>query len=607
MRTRDGGQGGRYLFLLRHVIMSGMAALQVWFEMPDIRRRKLATSVWIPLRACERVRRQGRFGYLGFVEEFYGVGSVAVPLDRKADAEKWDWQRIGFSHSHSGYVDGDTYVPVDVYARDDVSGLNLVLEQRGNSLEQEQWHLHQDFVITLGLKREGDVWLAIDHNYLEVARLARRDSGSPSRLEVRASYLRDYMCARRLSLRVASYRQRTETVETTDHIMWPDGSAEERDEIDRWAGRVMAIHEGGEPYGEELAVFHTARTDVHVDEDVPVLGTFPEGEFASSSWTAGRTGRKLYRIDGELWRNEWLDPGATSPIVRGDGEPATVYFVVDAEGNKQSRDTLVESGRWLWFKPTVILALIERRGGSLEWYTKDTGGVACSPGHGVHFGINSLGLVNVYAKDVAQLPDWQQAIWAGHNVGPDGKLSEELHASQVKANPARTQAPEPLVRRGLTKLEELGVSKLGLTHLIRAHRDSADLMARAHRFRATDQNGLFALAKDLARLTADSFDASQLQRVVAPPKNEKWSSLKSLEKTLATKVGDEKARELMGPLFGIYELRLADAHLAAEDVESSIRLAGVDERSPFVTQGYQLLHSFVGTIYRVCKVIEEQF
>jgi hypothetical protein len=51
---------------------------QNWFEMQDIRRRKLATAVWIPLRAMHNFQSEGEFGYVGFVKDFYGVGTLAV-------------------------------------------------------------------------------------------------------------------------------------------------------------------------------------------------------------------------------------------------------------------------------------------------------------------------------------------------------------------------------------------------------------------------------------------------------------------------------------------------------------------------------------------------
>ncbi len=52
---------------------------QDWFEMKDVRRRRLATSVWIPLRAVQTLEKHGSYGYEGFKEEFFGAGTLAVP------------------------------------------------------------------------------------------------------------------------------------------------------------------------------------------------------------------------------------------------------------------------------------------------------------------------------------------------------------------------------------------------------------------------------------------------------------------------------------------------------------------------------------------------
>lgn len=42
----------------------------MWFEMQDVRRRKLDAAVWIPLRVSEHILREGRNGYSGYKEEF---------------------------------------------------------------------------------------------------------------------------------------------------------------------------------------------------------------------------------------------------------------------------------------------------------------------------------------------------------------------------------------------------------------------------------------------------------------------------------------------------------------------------------------------------------
>jgi len=95
-------------------------------------------------------------------------------------------------------------------------------------------------------------------------------------------------------------------------------------------------------------------------------------------------------------------PAHISPRVRDDKTQPTIFFIVNEQGEKENRDTFAKGGKWLWFKPDKIMALAHRQGGCLSWYTKDTGSVRCSPDYDVHFGTNSLGLVNVYAKIVTK-------------------------------------------------------------------------------------------------------------------------------------------------------------------------------------------------------------
>ena len=581
---------------------------QGWFEMKDIRRRNLAAAVWIPLRAARAFERVGKYGFVGFRDDWFGAASLAVPVDNRSDALTLGWDAIGVRHNHAGCVDSGRYVPADIYEdfHGRCVGVHLVLDQRACGSERSEWHLHQDFVITLGLAREDDTWVRPDEDYIEVAHLIRASDGSAALLEVRASHLRDYLCARSMGLVVNSYRERSEIIEDASHVSWTADHVEEKGESDRWGGRKIAIHEGGEPYGESMHVTHVSRTDVNPEDDVPVLGLPTDANLQSSSWTKQFHGRKLYRILGELWRTEWLEPASQSPIVRDDKLPASVSFIVDAEGKQATADELVESGRWLWFRPKVVPALIDRRGGSLRWYTQNTGAVACSRGYEVHFGINAIGLVNTYAKDVALLPEWQQRVWVAHNVNPEGKLSEELKASHVDATPASTQAPEAFLKEGLERLQTIAQEKLEIT-LRRQHDYVAALIPCIHRFRATDRKGLFALAKDLARITADDIDEKQLQTIVAPPKGKCWRSLKSLEKVLATKIDQADARAILRPLVGVYELRLADAHLPSDDVDDSMHMIGIDDASPFVTQGYQLIHAAVAAIYQTGDVIKAKW
>lgn len=574
--------------------------------MLDIRRRFYANAVWIPLRACQRLSEVGEFGYVGYQSEFFGAGTLAIAVSLRAHAQALDWSDIGIAHSHGGYVQDGQYIPAHLYR--DYEGRfdaeHLVLEQRGNSIEHSQWHLAQDLSITLGLRREGNVWVRPDEGYVEVVRLTHDADGAPQLMEIRAGHLRDYLAARSMALYMTSYRQRVVVLDNHENISWKESFVSEKNETDRWEGRCIEICEGGRPYGTSTAIFHVSRNDVDPEEDVPEFG-FPDDKAVDSkTWTRKHEGEKLFRIEGELWRNEWIEPGLLSPIVRGDKIPATAFFITDASGKVESRDTLTDGSRWLWFKPEVVMALVHRRGGALSWYTRDTGSVQCSPGCAVHFGVNKLGLVNVYAKDIALLPDWQQKIWAGHNASPDGKVSEELLASQMRAEPADTQAPEKFLPIGLTYIKEVSVAKFGFP-ILRDHDAIQGLLGRVHRFRAVDDSGLFELAKDLARLTADSIDAAAIQKIARPPNKTKWGSLKSLESLIALRIDANVARNMVGSLVGVYELRHGDAHLPGGDLEHAFALVKVDRTLPHINQGLQMLQACVATLFCIVDVLKK--
>ena len=554
------------------------------------------------------INEAGKSGYAGHCYEYVGIKTIAFPVESKAGALKLGWQNVGFGNGNSGWVDDGKYVTAETFNRgypEEVIGLNLLLVQEGSAAAGTLWHLNQDMVLTLGLWREGDSWVRPDEGYVEVARIKRDKDGRPYILEIRAEHLRDYLCARGMGLYLTSYRERVVTMGSEPDFTWSKELAQELEPLLRWEGRVVAIHEGGGMrFGEQAAVFHAVRTDVEPVEDVPVLGPPTDDNIEMSSWTRKFTGRKLYRVSSDLWKEEWIDPSGASPIVRGDEVDPTSFFIVDAAGKTESRRTLSDSGRWLWFGPEAIAPMAHRRGGSLKWYTRDTGSVSIIPGYEVTFGINKLGLVTVYAKDVALLPDWQQRIWAGYNVAPDGGVSEELHASQVKAVPAKTLAPEAFLGEGLSLLNMASSKSLGF-EILSEHDSISDILQKTHRFRSCDQDGFFALAKDLARLTVDSFNYAGMKAFLALKKEDKLGTLKMLERILAGRIGAELASKLMGPLHGIYALRHRDAHLpGSEELEVALSLVSVNKSAPHVVQAMQMLHTIVSTIHGIAVYLE---
>ena len=182
----------------------------------------MADAVWIPLRASEQIEREGLNGHEGFRAEFFGLGSVAIPMDHREHAEKLGWSDIGLIHSQDVWSTDNYYKPVDVYQyTDKVSlGTELVLVQNFHS-EPSEWHLHHDLVFALKLLREGDQWIKPDEGYNAVARLRRNKEGKIISLEIKNEYLRDYLCARGMILRIASFRSRDVVVKDVAEVGSP--------------------------------------------------------------------------------------------------------------------------------------------------------------------------------------------------------------------------------------------------------------------------------------------------------------------------------------------------------------------------------------------------
>ena len=282
------------------------------------------------------------------------------------------------------------------------------------------------------------------------------------------------------------------------------------------------------------------------------MTAFPTDENVKSEYyEKSFAGKKLYRLIAELWKYEWINPAATSPITLGHEDNTDFYYIVDVIGNKETGNQLKKGGKWLWFKPELVSHILSIRGSSLDWYTKDTGKLSCSPSWNIHFGVNEMGLITVYAKDIGKLPSWQQQIWSAHNIAPEGGISRELHASQVKADPAHTHAPERFLKRVINEINEASEKQFN-TNFFRGHHSVDEIITTINRFRAIDDKGLFSLAKDIARIIVDDIDLESLQKIATPPKGTKWGSLKTLENLLVLKIPKEKAREITAPLVGVY-------------------------------------------------------
>lgn len=578
-----------------------------WILQTKETRRTFSSATWVPLRASG-TDDKGDVREIGYESEFFGCGSVAFPPEHREFAERFGWSDIGLIRSVKPYAyDDGSYSSIEQYQYNDKEpiGINLVFEHPQPVVGGRLWILNPDLVVALQLIKEGTNWVRPEENFVVVAREILDANGDHRLIEIKREFLIDYLAARNLTLRLSYYRQRVENVPEIEGSTYA-GLTSHKEQRD--GGRFeLLIRSLEDVYGGSWALMRAWRTDVDEEEDAPVMG--PESndntDYESSQGYQG--GYKGVRIEGEFWRDEWIEHQGKSVRVRGDVDNTLPQFIVETDGTRMSSTDLnnEDIGRWLWFRNNVVSEILSLRGFSLEWYTAETGSIRSTSGLGIHFGINSSELITVYAYDIARLSAWEQHVWAAHNVVPDGKVSSELLSSQVRAQPASTHAVEELLFKSMRLLEQGFSKKLNVTLFTRDIDDSA-VMQHISRFASKDQASLLRLAKELVRVFSERLDISALRKLSTHAKKDEFGSNKLLEDVLAQKVGADKAREIFGVIAGAYDMRIGDAHPTSSKIGDALKLAGVDDSQSFLKQGEQLISNFGQAIWWIGKLLFER-
>lgn len=577
---------------------------QDWILQTKETRRTFTSATWVPLRASSS-DEQGEVQDIGYVSEVFGCGSVAFPPKHREVAEQFGWSDIGIGRNVQphAYKDG-YYSSIEQFQYNDKEpiGVHLVFEHPQPVVGGRLWILNPDLVVALHLIKDGKDWVRPEENFAVVAREIVDDKGHHRLIEIKREFLIDYLAARNLLLRVSYYRQRVENVRTLEGSAY--AKLEDRQD-QRDGGRFeLLIRSLNDVYGGSWALFRAWRTDVDGEEDAPVMAPENNENTAFESSKGHRSGFEGVRVEGEFWRDEWIEHQGQSVRVRGDADQTLPQFIAETDGTRIASADLdnEDIGRWLWFRSSVVSELLDHRGFSLHWYTAETGGIRSTSGYVTHFGINSADLITVYAYDVARLAAWEQHIWAAHNAVPDGKVSNELLAAQVKAEPASTHAVEELLFKSMRMLEA-GFRKEFNVALYTHDIDDAAAMQHVSRFASKDTASLLRLAKELVRVFSDRVDVQALRKLSTRADKEKLASNKLLQDVLAQKIGPEKARRIFGAIAGAYDMRVGDAHPTSSSVGDALKLAGIDESGSFLRQGEQLISNFGQSVWWVGKLL----
>ena len=575
-----------------------------WILQTKETRRKFANSTWIPLRSICKSEK-GDTQNIGYISEFFGCNSLAFPPEHKDLAETLDWSNIGIIlEAHPYAFDSGHYKTIDQYewSEKEPVGVHLIFDHPQPVIGGCKWIINPDLIVALRLIKEENSWVRPEEDFVEVIRESFDDEGNHVQSEIKKEFLIDYLAARNLSLRLIYYRQRVEHVEEVESSEYAglESYQEERDQ-GQFELRVNSLND---VYGGSWASFRVWRTDIDEEDDAPVMGLETNENTESESSQGFHDGYRGIRVEGEFWRDEWIEHQGISTRVRYDKEPNLPTFIVETDGTRIPSAELdnEDIGRWLFFRSGIVNELLQHRGFSLEWYTAETGCIHSTSGYHTHFGINGTDLITVYAYDVAKLPSWEQRIWAAHNVVPEGKVSSELLASQVRVQPASTHAVEDLLFKVMRMLEASFKKKFNVDLFSHDINDS-ELLQQISRFSSTDRASLLRLAKDLVRIFTDRLNVKALRKLSNHKDKNQLGSNKLLQNIVAQKIGEDYAHKIFGVIVGVYDMRLGDAHPTGSKIEEAIKLAGIDENQSFLRQGEQLISNFGQAIWCIGSIL----
>ena len=302
-----------------------------------------------------------------------------------------------------------------------------------------------------------------------------------------------------------------------------------------------------------------------------------------------------------MWRGEWIEPNKKSYHI-GYNEPDDPLMVLSDNNGEKIDLKRLGGSKYLWFKPELINDLLLYRGAEIKWDTKDTGFVSASPNNCIYFGVNKIGLINVLACDLNKLPFWEKQIWVGRNCNPDGGVSDELMDIQMACNRPSTVSPEKMLHDVLDWTGNIFKEKFNRI-LFRDHHELKELSLKIHRFRGIDESGLRSLAKDVCKFSIERIEKKSLMNLLDISQSNE-GTLKLLQKLLNEHINDKFAYNLMKPLFGIYDIRNLDTHLASSDGEKYYKKLSIDRDQPLVKQAEQMIQSFAYNLGCIGNVIK---
>ncbi len=583
-----------------------MTENEKWLRMGDLIGRKSSACVWVPI--------------WGYVEEQYPGNDVPCRYDEcriynsllVSTEKKKEAMRLGLSDLHpkidryavigrgpylSAHVERDGY--------DSVLGTYLVIQRCYVDRGDYCVNIDQDLLLDLRLKHEGDKWVRPCEAYCEVIRASRDKKGHINLIEIKSEYLKDWLCVRKQGLvLVCNFERRVLNRDGNEIIAKPEKKRVGGGNFEAWN---YGCDKDGNGVLGDWTVETCGYEDNASDEDVPVFDARKETRKMNASKRVVKAAKIVNCMSmSRFTRTEWMAPARRQRRMTFE-EEGELAFICEADGRKKKGNALAYPPRYLWFSNGILQKIFGTRGGWVKWITQETGLIGFDGESGVHFGVNRIGLVNVFAKDIVEMVWWQQEIWKSYNVSPDGGVCTELTDAQQRCDPARTCAPESLLHMAFDQVTFAYACFSKGDQFFLPFDSISEVGNSIQRFNVQTKDDVLRLAKQITRLIIETLNQKSFRKFAQVEKTEKIGSLKLLERVLAGCVGECRAYNLMSPLHAIYTLRNSDSHIPGGDIEKAFDTLGMTPEGQLIRQGGRMIFVAAKALHEIAIVFKDAF
>lgn len=313
-------------------------------------------------------------------------------------------------------------------------------------------------------------------------------------------------------------------------------------------------------------------------------------------------------------RSPWHFYGAKSAE-----NTAAPTFIVNAEGGKKTLPTntflqhYMEEGigqyGYLYFKPEVLHRYLTVPGYNAIFHMRKWGSASMPGDKGnIDVGINSHGLINAFAPDIADLPVSEQFYWASHSSLPSGELCDEMFQTRMQQNPPNSPGVIELIQQAKSQLNIVFNDKFSRDLFNDMKPEKQDLSRLSVGPVLNQYTEVTGLAKILYIWVIEPMEIDALRKALTvlgstiDKKTKELRQIKLLERILIQKGLDlQQARSGTAALVGLNDLRIVSAHAGGPALESSFQLMGAASMPETPIAAWDLCVDSVSSAFKVIE------